>query len=163
MLVNVELLGINDKNVNDGQANTDFTFGRTLPFLQDTPQANVWTLWNGKYRDVIILDSSNRVAGVFNLSSHDLGISTNRARLRTMLLDVANAGDSDGDSLPDHWEYRYLHGLEGGPDDDPDHDGYSNFLELAFGTDPLNPAEHPVFEFRFNFLKQFILSFNRWA
>jgi len=44
--------------------------------------------------------------------------------------------DTDADSLPDWWERRYLGTLAWGPNDDPDHDGFSNWQELMAGTNP---------------------------
>jgi hypothetical protein len=44
--------------------------------------------------------------------------------------------DTDGDTLPDWWERRYLGTLAWGPANDPDHDGFSNWQELWAGTNP---------------------------
>src|SRR5687768_17919005 len=99
-------MGVNQYTANVESFNQLTTANNLLPWLQDTAQPNVESLWNAAYRDVIILDASNRVAGVMNLTANDLGQATNRARLKEMLRTVANAGDSDGDKLPDHWEYR---------------------------------------------------------
>lgn len=49
-----------------------------------------------------------------------------------------NFGFYAGDGLPDWWQLQYL-GLSesaGGQSGDPDHDGLSNLMEYAFGTDP---------------------------
>jgi len=53
--------------------------------------------------------------------------------------------DTDNDDLPDGWEQAYLLGLQGGPDDDPDHDGLANRYEYAIGTHPRRvDAPHPA-------------------
>jgi hypothetical protein len=44
--------------------------------------------------------------------------------------------DSDGDGLPDAWEYIQFGGLGAGPDDDPDGDGESNLSECRSKTNP---------------------------
>ncbi|HPJ71570.1 MAG TPA: hypothetical protein PK636_02680, partial [bacterium] len=52
--------------------------------------------------------------------------------------------DTDLDTLPDYWEYRYFGSLEWSALDDPDHDGYAgidfvNIEEYYYYTDPNNP------------------------
>jgi hypothetical protein len=44
--------------------------------------------------------------------------------------------DSDGDGLPDPWEYIYFGGLGADPDADPDGDGESNLSESRSKTNP---------------------------
>jgi len=83
---------------------------------------------------------------------------------------VDNATDTDGDGVPDvvdsddpnagglgfglqtyaEWVNEQFSApnntnpLVSGPDADPDHDGFSNAEEFAFGSDPENPASIPV-------------------
>jgi hypothetical protein len=46
--------------------------------------------------------------------------------------------DSDGDRLPDWWEWEYSHSLTGmAPPDDPDGDGQTNLEEYRLGHNPL--------------------------
>jgi hypothetical protein len=50
--------------------------------------------------------------------------------------------DADGDGLPDAWErlhFGSLNATGGGPDDDPDGDGFTNQQEHIAGTDPNDP------------------------
>jgi hypothetical protein len=159
----VELMGVNQYAADQEFYNQLTTTNNFLPWLQDTAQANVASLWSTVYRDVIILDSSNRVAGVMNLTSSDLGQATNRDRLKEMLRSVANAGDSDGDKLPDHWEYRTFGALTATPTGDSDNDGYNNSVELALGTNANDPADFPRVAPGFSNSQQFKVSFNRWA
>jgi hypothetical protein len=158
----VELLGVNQSTANIESFIQIATTNNLLPWLQDTTGA-VWSLWGATYRDVIILDSSNRVTGVMNLTQDDLGLPANRARLKEMLRAAANAGDSDGDKLPDHWEHAMFGGLTAGAGEDPDGDGYSNLLELAFGTKPNDAGQFPRADPGFANTKQFTASFDRWA
>lgn len=44
--------------------------------------------------------------------------------------------DTDRDGLDDAWELAHFGGLQMGPKDDPDKDGYSNAREQIMGTDP---------------------------
>jgi hypothetical protein len=159
----VELLGVNQPAADLEEYNRLTTATNLLPWLQDTAQANVAALWNAAYRDVMILDSSNRVTGVMNLSTYDLTLPANRDRLKEMLRTTANAGDSDGDKLPDHWEYRSFAGLNATGGEDADGDGFNNFLELAFGTNPNSRAEVPIVNLGFNSANRFQVSFDRWA
>jgi hypothetical protein len=116
------------------------TAGRTLAWLQDTSQATVWTNWNVVYRDFRILNSQNQLYAVFNLTDHDLSVATNRDTLKQLLLQAAQSVDSNRDGLPDDWQLQYFGSLSSGPQADPDGDGFNNFTEFAFGTNPTNSA-----------------------
>src|SRR5439155_11856268 len=49
--------------------------------------------------------------------------------------------DSDGNGLPDGWEYQFFGAPTGNdPNADPDGDGQSNVAEYTSGTDPTNAA-----------------------
>jgi hypothetical protein len=140
--LNVELLGIN--RVGNEAFNPLVTAANVLPWLQDTVEQNVWTRWDVTYRDVRVLDGANRVRSVFNLTVNSLGDPQHYATLKQLLLDAAKLTDRDADRLPDDWEQRYLSSLSAGADDDPDGDGYGNFLEFAFGTDPTSAEARPA-------------------
>ena len=67
--------------------------GRDVPWLQDTAAQDIWKRWDVRYRDVIILDASNRVAGIFNLTDHNLDDPAEQAALRAMLEAALPASD----------------------------------------------------------------------
>jgi hypothetical protein len=108
LLVNVEILGINGAQYYSPLSTRAVTAGRSLAWMQDSASENVWRNWSAAYRDVHILDTSNRVVGVYNLSLHDLANASNYETLRDMFIAAANAGDADHDKIPDHWEEHYL-------------------------------------------------------
>ena len=83
----MQLLGINEKNISSG--NDTITAGRTLPWLQDAAEVDVWNSWQVTYRDVIILNDKNEIVDVYNLTVHDLKDSNNYAALKALLLEAA--------------------------------------------------------------------------
>jgi len=88
----IRILGVN--GVGYESANETICDGRSIPWLQDEADVEVWDLWEVAYRDVILLDDENRPVGVYNLTTNDLGNPGNYAALRQMLIDAATgAGD----------------------------------------------------------------------
>ena len=55
-----------------------------------------------------------------------------------------NMDDVDNDGLSDEWEMINFGNLDQGKDDDPDEDGFSNFIEYLIETDPTDGSEAPV-------------------
>ena len=83
----IRIVGINGIGYEDGNSYiADMQVA--LPWLQDTPQEDVWARWEPVYRDVIILDASNRKVGVFNLTEHNLDVPAERDALRDLLLEA---------------------------------------------------------------------------
>lgn len=142
--LHVEVLGVNRTD----SAPDNFYIAQmlsVLPWLQDTAQQSVWFQWGVTYRDVVLLDAFNRpVAPNFNLTVHDLANPTNFATLKKSILSLATPVDSDKDGLPDDWEKYWFGSLAPMPGGDNDHDGFDNRTELAFGTDPSDPASKPL-------------------
>lgn len=64
------------------------TAGRTLPWLQDRADVDVWGAWQVEYRDVVIRDATGARVGVYNLTLHDLADPANQAALKQRLLDA---------------------------------------------------------------------------
>jgi hypothetical protein len=58
---------------------------RSIPYLQDTPEQNVWAAWAVTYRDVVILDVENVHVDTYNLSSNDLADPVNYEELKLRL------------------------------------------------------------------------------
>jgi len=46
----------------------------------------MWTSWGAAYRDVVVLDEDGEVAGVLNLTDHDLADADNYEAMRGLLL-----------------------------------------------------------------------------
>ena len=143
--INIEIVGINIPN--DAQDNPAAISGQTLAWLQDSLDAtqSAWTNWQVTWRDVRIIDPSNKLIAVYNLTEHDLLNPTNYLALKRTFLQAAQAVDADGDHLPDYWELHYFGNLNAAPGEDADGDGFDNFTEFAFGTDPTDPNSHPNF------------------
>ena len=87
--VPIQILGVNSQGLESG--NPTITAGRTLPWLQDTPTANVESTWQAGYRDVIVVDSKNFPLQAFNLTDNDLSVPANFDALKKLLVDTANA------------------------------------------------------------------------
>lgn len=84
----VQILGINETGLESG--NAYITNGRTLPWLQDTAEQQVWKSWAVTFRDVIILDAENKPIAVYNVTTHGLADPANYAELKQILVDAAN-------------------------------------------------------------------------
>lgn len=67
-----------------------------LPWLQDTPEVDVWGRWQVRFRDVVILDRNGRRYAVFNLSDHDLAAPADRARFLDLMRRAALVPDEGG-------------------------------------------------------------------
>lgn len=79
---------MNDVGYESGNASV--TAGRTLPWLQATAMADVWKDWSPTYRDVVLLDGDGKVVGIYNLTTHDLGVAANYAELKALFVAAAN-------------------------------------------------------------------------
>ena len=62
--------------------------------------------------------------------------STDRGKIERIDL---NVNLNLGEVLPDAWQMQYFGHLNVPPDDDPDHDGLTNWEEYRAGTDPTDP------------------------
>ena len=83
----VQILGVNETGHESG--NATITTGRTLPWLQDTMDQQVWKSWAVTYRDVVVLDAENRPIAVYNVTTTPLSTPDNYAALKQILLDAA--------------------------------------------------------------------------
>jgi hypothetical protein len=84
-----QILGVNQAGQEQG--NEAICQGRSLPWLQDTTEQNVWGKWGVTWRDVVILDRENRPIAVYNLTQHDLAQEANRDSLAALLRRAAAA------------------------------------------------------------------------
>lgn len=83
----IQILGVNQAGYESG--NATITAGRDLPWLQDVSTQDVWSAWAVVYRDVQILDQDNQLAGVYNLTEHDLSQADSYEALKNMLIEIA--------------------------------------------------------------------------
>ena len=86
----IRISGVNEIGHGSGNVNIE-NLARTVPWLQDRPGDDVWKTWDVAFRDLVILDRSNRRVAVFNLTEHNLDIPAEVEALRTLLLDIAAA------------------------------------------------------------------------
>ena len=105
----VEILGVNRKDA--AGANDVATAGREIPWIQDTDEADVWTALGISYRDVVVLDATGGIAGVYNLTAHDLGNPDYFATLKQMIVDASKTVDINKNCVPDSWESNATGGL----------------------------------------------------
>ncbi len=82
----IRIFGVNGIDEKSGNGWIEMR-NRELPWLQDERRTDVWSDWDVRYRDLIILDRENRRAAVFNLTDHDLGKSADYKSLLALLRD----------------------------------------------------------------------------
>lgn len=87
--VEIAILGINE--IGHEAGNPSMTEGRTIPWLQDVVDQNVWMSWNVTFRDVVVLNGDNVPIAVYNLTVHDLSNPANYAELKGILTAAAAA------------------------------------------------------------------------
>ena len=85
--VPVSVIGI---NAHDKTTTESFVAERTLPWLQDTEEADVWDAWGIKYRDILIVDEQNFPIQAFNLTEYNLTEEQHYQHVLQELLDEAN-------------------------------------------------------------------------
>ena len=161
----IEIIGVNHK---DHQAYNNLMIeGKTMPWLQDTPEHNVWESWGvdpvENLRDLRILNARNELIQNYNLVVNDLRIPGNAALLKQILTNAAAAVDTDSDKLLDAWELEQFENLDSTASMDSDNDGVDNFHEFAFGTNPTDAASRAEIFKAVTAQDTFIFSFRRQA
>jgi len=96
-------------------------------------------------RTIYLENSSIQMSDVINVQKEDIA--------SIQKLTICSSYDSDNDSIPDAWENQIVNAnlwdmivsIEAvNPQDDFDHDGYSNFLEYQYQTDATNGNDYPI-------------------
>ncbi|MDX2473253.1 MAG: hypothetical protein QNL91_06045 [Candidatus Krumholzibacteria bacterium] len=83
----IRILGINQ--VGQESQNDLNCEGRDIPWLQETMTELVWVPWDVTYRDVVIVDGTNRRLAAFNLTDKNLAVAANYEALKTLLLETS--------------------------------------------------------------------------
>lgn len=84
----IRILGVNDTGLES--SNGLMTAVRVLPWLQPAAGEDVWTLWQVRFRDVVILGPGNERLGTFNLTVNNLSDPVDYAALKNQLLEAAD-------------------------------------------------------------------------
>jgi hypothetical protein len=88
---------------------------------------------------VLIPGTQVKVVGYTDLPPGPCGGDTVEViHIELLTLPAVATVDTDGDLLPDGYEYALLGGLGANPFDDDDGDGFSNLQEFLDGTDPMD-------------------------
>ena len=82
-------MGLNESGGSYASGNALATAGRDIPWLQDSPEQDVWSAWSVTFRDVIIVDAQGSYHATFNLSTYNLANSDNFDALKDLLLAAA--------------------------------------------------------------------------
>jgi hypothetical protein len=85
----IHLFGVNEAGHESG--NFQMTEGMSIPLLQDTPGVNAWGSWQVTLRDLVFLNTQNKVILVYNLTTHDLTDTVNFNFVKNQLLQAAGA------------------------------------------------------------------------
>ncbi len=85
----VDILAINEAGQEGGNDNTT----ANLPVVQDVNTdgiagSDAWTAWNATWRDVTILDATNTVTAVYNLTNNNLELPNKYAELKQLFVDA---------------------------------------------------------------------------
>jgi hypothetical protein len=79
----IRIIGVNMAGLEF--ANDDMVVGRTLPWLQDTYDEDVWGRWGVSWQDVVILDTQNMKHDEYSLSSNPIEAPANYEELKSLL------------------------------------------------------------------------------
>ena len=83
----IAIIGVNHFERSAG--NDTITQERSLPWLQDTEEADMWSSWNASLRDLYIVNTDLSYYQEYNLSSFDLQLSANKNELKNILTELA--------------------------------------------------------------------------
>ncbi|OVE75355.1 hypothetical protein BVX97_04580, partial [bacterium E08(2017)] len=147
MVYNVDVLGSDDEIVNESHGIGDTVIGDGIPDDTDTDDDGMWDGYEFAYESVDgidVLDNNGAdddpdLDGLSNLREF-LGVD-NLPSGNSNSWSNPNLADSDGDGIPDGWEYEYqldpLNPADALYDEDLDGpDGLNNYQEWVNRTDP---------------------------
>jgi hypothetical protein len=83
----IVILGVNQVGSEPG--NPTMVSGRSLPWLQELAEHDVWEDWGATLRDAFLVDRDNHLVDVVNLTANDLSVPANYDALKAQLLDIA--------------------------------------------------------------------------
>ena len=83
----VDIITVNEAGLESG--NDDLIAVSTLPLVQDDEATDVWGTWGAEWRDVYVLDGTNEVYAVFNLTTYSLAVPENYEALYALFVEAA--------------------------------------------------------------------------
>jgi hypothetical protein len=87
--LDIQILSIDKMNVN-GAGAASYSVDKDLPMVADNSSDDIWNSWGGSWRDVVILDANNEIYSIYNLTTYNLGVTSNYDDLKQLFIDAAS-------------------------------------------------------------------------
>ena len=85
----IKMFAINQIGAETGTSS--FTEAHALPMVNDNITDNIWVQWESIWRDFYILNRSNELIEIYNLTEHNLNDPLNYQELKQKILTAAQS------------------------------------------------------------------------